>query len=192
MDQHTDYNNKTDEELVALTFEDIGHFECLVDRYTKPLLRYIRRITNVSDDDAKDILQDTFIKVYKNLNGFDTSLKFSSWIYRITHNQVVSVHRRLKARPEGNLVDIEDTVLDTISSEVDILEDIDRKYLQEYVAKALGTLDERYREVLVLRFFEEKGYREISDILRIPEGTVATHINRAKQQLSKQLHQYHE
>ena len=190
MGQHTDCDKKTDEELVALTLEDAGYFACLVDRYTAPLLRYIHRITNVSEDDAEDILQDTFIKLYENLNGFDGDLKFSSWMYRITHNQVISAHRRLKARPEGNLIDIEDTVLHNIMSDIDIVEEVDAKYLSKHVSEALGKINKKYREVLVLRFFEEKNYREISDILRVPEGTVATHINRAKKGLRTHLEQY--
>jgi RNA polymerase sigma-70 factor, ECF subfamily len=192
MKQHTDCDSKTDEELVGLTLEDTSYFACLVNRYTAPLLRYIRRITNISLDDAEDILQNIFIKVYENINSFDVKLKFSSWIYRITHNQVISEHRKLKARPEGNHIDVDDNIFNTIVSDVDIMIDIDREYLRTHMNRGLSNIDVKYREVLILRFFEEKNYQEISDILRIPEGTVATRINRAKQQLGKQLNKYYE
>ena len=100
--------NLSDAELVKLSLANQNDFLYLVDRYKGKLMNYIRRLTNINDDDAEDILQEVFIKVYLNLNDFNADLKFSSWIYRITHNQVISNHRRLKARPEGYAVNIDD------------------------------------------------------------------------------------
>ncbi|MDD5489902.1 MAG: sigma-70 family RNA polymerase sigma factor, partial [Candidatus Moranbacteria bacterium] len=78
---------KTDEEMVALTLKNQDYFACLVERYEPKLMRYIRRISAATQEDAEDLLQDVFVKVYRNLNDFDQKLKFSSWIYRIAHNQ---------------------------------------------------------------------------------------------------------
>jgi RNA polymerase sigma-70 factor, ECF subfamily len=175
-----DNEPKTDEELVALSLENEDNFLYLMRRYEDKLLRYIKRITNVSDDDAQDILQDTFVKTYRNLNEFDKNLKFSSWIYRIAHNQVISNYRRMKARPEGNYFELDDNGINRLVAEIDIEKDINKKMDKEKIIAVLEKMDEKYRDVLVLKFLEEKDYNEISDILKKPLGTVATLISRAK------------
>jgi RNA polymerase sigma-70 factor (ECF subfamily) len=171
----------SDAELVKLALENRDDFLYLVDRYKERLLNYIRRLTNVSPDDAEDILQDVFIKVYLNLNEFNDDLKFSSWVYRITHNQVISNHRKLRARPEGYSVNIEDAVARSLAADIDIQAGADLRILKENIFRILGKLEEKYREVLVLKFLEEKNYREISDIIKKPQGTVASMLNKAKE-----------
>ncbi len=176
------YQEKSDAELVELSLKNRDFFAYIVDRYEAKLLRYVRRITNLREDDLLDILQDVFVKVYQNLNDYDSGLSFSSWIYRITHNQVVDTYRKNKARPHGNAVDVDDSVLENFVNDFDFVEDLDLKFLKNNIQKILDSLDDKYREVLVLKFFEDKDYSEISDILKKPAGTVATLINRAKKQ----------
>ena len=180
-----DCEGKTDEELVALTLKDQNFFACLVERYEPKLMRYIRRISAATQEDAEDLLQDVFLKVYRNLNDFDPSLKFSSWIYRIAHNQVISSWRKSKTRPQVLKFEADEDFLKFIASDVDLAGDTERKFSGEEVREFLKRLDEKYREVLVLKFLEEKDYQEISDILEKPLGTVATLINRAKKQFKK-------
>jgi RNA polymerase sigma-70 factor (ECF subfamily) len=179
--------NLSDAELVKLSLEDQNNFLYLVDRYKGKLLNYIRRLTNVNDDDAEDILQDVFIKVYLNLNDFNADLKFSSWIYRITHNQVISSHRKLKARPEGYAVDIEDKAALNLAADIDIEAGADLTIMKQNITKVLKGLDRKYRDILVLKFLEERNYQEISDIIRKPAGTVASMINKAKSEFKKEL-----
>ena len=172
--------DKTDEELVALTLDSQGNFLHIINRYEEKLKRYIRRITNVNEDDVEDILQEVFIKVYKNLNSFDKDLKFSSWIYRITHNHVISEARKRQARVEVIPGEDNDNILKNIRSDIEIEEEIDYNYLKENIDIILEKIDTKYREVLILKYLEEKDYKEISDILKKPMGTVATLLNRAK------------
>ncbi|MFA6194488.1 MAG: RNA polymerase sigma factor [Patescibacteria group bacterium] len=179
--------NLSDAELVSLTLENQDNFLYLVDRYKGKLMNYIRRLTNINDDDAEDILQEVFIKVYLNLNGFDTDLKFSSWIYRITHNQVISQHRKLKARPEGYAINIEDKAALSLAADIDIEAGADLNIMKHNIARVLSGLDQKYRDILILKFLEEKNYQEISDIIRKPAGTVASMINKAKSEFKKEL-----
>jgi RNA polymerase sigma-70 factor (ECF subfamily) len=181
-----DGNNKTDEELVMLTLENQNYFAFIIQRYEGKLLSYIRRISNLGEE-SEDVLQEVFIKVYQNLNGFDPKLKFSSWIYRITHNQVISNYRKNKARPLGSILDLEEGMLENIADEFDLLGMIEQKNLRENIFKVLDKMDQKYKEVLVLKFLEEKDYKEISDILKKPMGTVASMINRAKKQFQEEL-----
>lgn len=183
----TGAQNMSDAELVRLSLENRDDFLYLVDRYKGKLMNYIRRLTNVNDDDAEDILQEVFIKVYLNLNDFNTDLKFSSWIYRITHNQVISSHRKLKARPEGYAVNIEDKAALSLAADIDIEAGTDISILKQKIIKVLSGLDEKYRDILILKFLEEKNYQEISDIIRKPAGTVASTINKAKSEFKKEL-----
>lgn len=175
-------NGKTDEELVALTLKDRESYACLIRRYEAPLTRYVRRISGYSDDDIADILQNAFIGAYRNLNDFDPSLKFSSWLYRIVHNETISHYRRHRARPQTLSVEDGDDVFELLASEVDVARDADRAMTAMHIRAILDTMDTKYREVLVLKYLEDKDYREISDILQKPMGTIATLINRAKKQ----------
>ena len=160
----------------------LGNQDCfvyIVERYQKKLLSYVLRISGFSREDAEDVLQEVFVKIYVNLNSFDDNLKFSSWIYRITHNEVINNYRKKKARPQS-VMDLDDEFLNNLASDMRTDKLADGKFLKENVAKAMGRLDPKYREVLILRFWEDKDYKEISDILKKPMGTVATLISRAK------------
>ena len=159
----------------------------IINRYKSKLFNYIRRITNVRDEDAEDLLQDIFLKVYLNLNDFDRGLKFSSWIYAIAHNQVISNHRKISVRAEGHSTSLEDESARKLASNVNIEKEIDNIYLKDNVTKVLYGLPEKYREVLVLKFLEEKNYQEISDIIKKPVGTVGSLMNKAKSEFKKEL-----
>ncbi len=185
--QNNDISNLTDAELVNLTLVNQNNFVYLVDRYKGKLSSYVKRLTNANNEDAEDILQEVFIKVYLNLNDFNKDLKFSSWIYRITHNQVISGHRKLKARPEGYAVNLDDQLAKTLTAEIDIKGAVDYKILQATINLVLAKLESKYRDVLVLKFLEEKSYQEISDILKKPLGTVASLMNKAKQEFKLEL-----
>lgn len=176
-------NEKTDAELVALALEDKGMFLYLLRRYEEKLKRYIFRISNFSNEEVEDVLQDVFLKVYKNLNDFDLDLKFSSWIYRITHNQVVSHHRQNQARPK--VVEIDEVVIEKIKDEFNIGEKMQIDYLRNEINGIFDNIKPKFKEILILRFFEEKSYEEISDILKKPAGTVATLIHEAKKDFKK-------
>ncbi len=178
--------DKTDEELVILTLKDQDNFLYLMKRYEKKLLRYIIRISNLDKDEAEDILQEVFIRIYQNLNDFDLDLKFSSWIYRITHNQVISNYRKIKARPEVIVLDKDNGFLENLASDLDLAQEMNVKDIKNEVYATLIKLDIKYREVLILRFLEDKDYKEISDILKKPIGTIATLINRAKKQFKQE------
>ena len=176
--------NKTDENLAFLVLKNQNYFLCIVERYQEKLFYYIKRISNLSPEEIEDLLQEIFIKVYKNLNDFDQSLKFSSWIYRIAHNQVISNFRKTKSRPQI-IWDEDKNILENIKSEFNIEKEIDNDFLKKHVNTILNKLDEKYKEVLVLKFLEEKNYQEISDILKKPTGTIGTLLHRAKKQFLK-------
>lgn len=173
-----------DIEMVKLALREQAFFAHIINRYEAKLDRYIRRLGVHDPDDRADVLQDIFIKVYRNLNGFDQSMRFSSWIYRIAHNEAISWYRKRNARPEGHLVIDSDDVFSFLSTKEESSEvRFDKEVNASKLAQALEQIDEKYRSVIMLRYFEHKDYNEISDILQIPIGSVGTLLHRGKHAL---------
>lgn len=170
-------DSKTDEEIVALVLQDKDYYEYLIKRYEKKLTRYIGRIANFRAEDIEDILQEVLIKAYLNLNDFDSHLKFSSWIYRICHNEVISFWR--KKKPVTNNIQLfENSLKLAITSP--IYQELEIKLNKNKIEEILEQMPLNFREVIVLRYFEERDYTEMSDILKVPVATVGTLLRRAK------------
>lgn len=168
----------TDEELVIkIRNNDKELYAEVVERYQSKLTRYAAYLLH-DEDVASDVVQNTFIKAYINLNGFDTKKKFSSWIYRILHNEAMNILK--KNKKEVNLNEEFE-----ISDDTNIEEEFNKKETTDMVNACIKSLPVRYSEVLILYFLEDKSYEEISDILRIPMGTVAVRISRGKGLMKK-------
>lgn len=182
-----DAHGLSDEVLAARASRERHLFGILVERYQEKLGRYIRRLGVPRAEDAEDILQNAFVSVFRNLNGFDPSLSFNAWMYRIAHNEAMTFFRKRKVRPEGNTVEDSEAAFERLFSTDDPMEDAVRSHDAARVGKAIASLSEKDRDVLLLRYFEERDYKEISDILRLPMGSVATLIHRAKKKLAKLL-----
>lgn len=168
----------TDQYLVAVALRDRNAYAQIVRRWQPILSRYLRRLLGQHNEAAEDVLQDVFIKVYVNLNDYDHTRPFGPWIYRIARNEALSFLRKRKAEPP--LVTGEDAqlIIERLSDGFDVQETSERLRIEEKVRVAINDLDPRYRDVLVLRFLEDKGYDEIAEILNVPAGTVATLIKR--------------
>lgn len=178
----------SDAELIVRAREEPEVFGVLMERYEQPLRRYLRRLTGWGDEEVSDILQEAFIKMYRHLNEYDEELKFSTWAYRITHNQAIDTFRSVEIRPflsQVSLEDVEQFVPTKTDTEADFLRQDD----MERVRRAILRLPLVYRNVLVLRFLEEKSYEEIVDIIKKPKGTIATLIRRGRAALLEELSQ---
>jgi len=180
MEINSNITEKTDQELVSMTFEHKENYAHLITRYEDKLRRYILRLSGGRVEDTEDILQDVFVKVYKNLNGYDSNLKFSSWIYRIAHNETITFLRKINRRPTTYNFELDAVKVKTIKEDLNIEEAIDQKQLSGDILKIINSLNPKYKDVLLLRYVEDKDYSEISDILRKPPGTVATLLRKAK------------
>jgi RNA polymerase sigma-70 factor (ECF subfamily) len=176
-----EFSNLTDEQLVdIIRREDQELYKYIIHRYEKKLFHYIKKYIFDSDN-IKDVLQTVFIKAYKNLYGFDINRKFSSWIYRIAHNEAINNIKK-KSNNNISLDEIEYKIIDEV---IDLNKEIDEGFLKKKINKSLYKLKLKYREPLILFYFEEKTYEEISDILKIPRNTVGTFISRGKEKLKK-------
>lgn len=178
---------KSDPELVELSLKNKEFYGFLIQKYQDKLKRYILRIAGGVYNDADDILQDVFIKVYKNLNDYDPKLKFSSWIYRITHNETISFLRKVNRKPTTYNFEIDAVKVKTIEEDLTLDQKLDNAKVKENLLKIISVLDKKYQDVVLLRYTEDKDYQEISDILKKPQGTVATLLRQAKGQLKEQI-----
>lgn len=181
-----DCSQHSDTDIVALISNwDIDAYYCVVEKYEQKLMKYILRITSVDKEDAENILQEVFIKAYRNINSYNAKYSFSSWIYRIAHNHSLDFYRKYKNKLKVSL-DWDDEeywgLLNMFDSWENIEANMVSKELIWKIKAILQTLDLKYKDILILKFLEEKNYDEISDILKIPTWTVATLINRWKQQ----------
>ncbi len=168
-----DISKLSDSEVVELVrTKDKELYAEIIKRYQKKLMRYAGYITG-DDNLGADAVQEGFVKAYVNLNGFDTRKTFSIWIYRIVHNEAMNIlAKRKKQTPINDEIEYD--------SGVDIEDDFIKAELIKHAHHCLDQMPIIYKEPLSLFYLEEKSYGEISDILRIPVGTVGTRVNRAK------------
>ena len=140
-------------------------FEVLVNTYKQRLYWHIRGIV-LNHDDADDVLQNTFIKVYRNIDGFKGDSKLFSWMYRIATNEALSfLKTKAKKQGVGN-EELQNHLLDNLEADVYFEGD----EIQLKLQKAIATLPEKQKLVFNMKYFQELKYEEISDILETSVG----------------------
>lgn len=151
----------------------------LIDKYSRTVYNLAFNFCG-SSDDANDLTQDIFIKIYKNIDKFDESFNISSWILRISKNHCIDYWR--KNKKNNFRIDLEDNLLrDEHSPEDDLIKNADLNKLREKML----LLKPEVRALLILRDIQNHSYQEIADSLNVPLGTVKSKINRARIQLAK-------
>lgn len=173
-----DTDHEIDAAIVArVTNGDSNAYAELMERYEQKLFRYVVYLLR-DEATAADIVQDTFIKAYQNLRSYKPAYKFSSWLYRIAHNETMNVIRKNKHRSEA---DIE--TLPELGYDPRLAEKLDKALLKKQVQRCLGELEPKYREVVQLIYFEQMKYDEAGDVLHVPTSTVGVWLKRAKDKL---------
>lgn len=172
---------KTDEELVREV--QIGHiasYEDLVRRFEKKMINYAWRFVR-NDEDAKDIVQQAFIDVYENIDAVDVSRSFSAYLYRTVKNGSISVIRKNKRTVPFDEINLHSQLS---GIEDDILSQIDSSQVRQVIEK----LEDKYKKVLTLYYFDDLSYEEIARKLSLPLNTVRTNLRRAKIRLRSLIH----
>jgi len=187
--------SKEDFSLTALKSGDRAEFARLVDTYSDVVYRLGMKMLNNAQD-AEDILQETFIKVYKNISGFDGRSSLSTWIYRIATNEALMLIRRRKHIEVSIDYPINNTKQDSESMqivdfcclpEVELMTEEARTYMDQAVAE----LPLNLRVVFLLRDIEGLSTRETSEVLDISETAVKTRLSRARMRLRQKLSLYY-
>ena len=157
-------------------------FEELVSAYEKKIYNYCLRMTN-SKEDAEDLTQEVFIKVYKSMKSFKGNCQLSTWVYRIAHNICIDKYRKIKANvislshPKGR-EDGREVELASVDPSPE--EKMITREQQKFLMECINGLKPEYRSVIILRDVQHYSYEEIADILGVPLGTVKSHISRAR------------
>lgn len=156
----------------------------LVKRYEDKILRYAQRFFQ-SAEDAKDRVQEVFIKTYVNINSFNTSMRFSPWLYRIAHNEFINYLKKHKRDP---LLFFDfDVIVPHALSPINPVNELTEKEIKETLHEYLASLDYKYREPLILYYYEDMDYKMIADILKLPISTVGVRLQRARKLLKEKI-----
>lgn len=177
-------SDRTDEEIIALV--QVGKqefFNVIIERYREKLFFYVMRFVK-NEDEAKDVLQNVFVKSLRSIDSFDCERKFSSWIYRIAHNEAVNWATR-KNRETVSIDDlnIQDSNFLANNDFDSSMEKWFNLELKEAMREAIEKLPENYAEVIHLRYIDDMSYKEIAEILGKPVSSVGTLVRRAKKRL---------
>ncbi|NLC38898.1 MAG: sigma-70 family RNA polymerase sigma factor [Clostridia bacterium] len=176
----------SDEVLVQKCLEgDRGAFAEIVRRYQKQIYSLAYRLTNHMED-AQDLAQEIFIKLYQVLDKYDTQKPFFPWMYKVATNVCYTLLRKRPADevPLEKVIEFGPIVL---QSQNQPEERYEAKEMQLLVQQAIAQLPEKYRIPLVLRYLEEFSYRQIAEIMDLPLTTIETRLYRGKALLQKRL-----
>ena len=186
--QHLDALNPMSDEDLMSQFQagSVEAFDILVSRYKDPLTNYIYRFIGDMKE-CEDLLQETFLRVYRNRHSYRRIARFSTWLYTIAGNLARSEYRKRKRRRISSLQSINkndeeyemEVPDETFSPDIDTESTIQDFYIQE----ALSQIPEEFREVVVLRDVQQLSYDEIAEITGLPMGTVKSRINRGRTKL---------
>lgn len=179
----------TDEELIA-RFQngDQYAYDVLVKKYKEPLLNFVYRFLG-NMIEAEDIVQDTFLRVYKNKHYYKEVARFSTWIYTIAGNLAKTELRRRKRRKlfSINKETAAEKEFELPDPNLNPEQETDSALTEKLIQKAISNLPPKFRQVIILRDVQGFSYEEISSIVRVPLGTVKSRVNRARLRLQEDL-----
>jgi RNA polymerase sigma-70 factor, ECF subfamily len=165
-------------------------FEELVDMYKDKIYHLAYRMLSQSGE-SEDVVQETFLRVYMNLDRYDENQKFSTWIYRIATNLCID---RLRKRKPNYSLDAEmpdgegsDWYSMLPSDQETPEEELVLSETQQQIRKAIDALPEKYKSVVILRYLHDMSLQEIGDVLKMPVTTVKTRVHRGREYLRKKL-----
>ena len=182
-------NKPTDEDLIE-QFQngDLYAFDLIVKRYKNQLLNFVYRfLGNV--EEAEDIVQETFLRVYRNRKAYQKVAKFSTWIYTIAGNLAKTELRKRKRRKFFSISDLgyDDKDYDIADEAFNPEKAVDSNIKEEIIHREIQALSPKFMEVIVLRDVQQLSYEEISEIVSIPLGTVKSRVNRGRLKLQERL-----
>jgi RNA polymerase sigma-70 factor (ECF subfamily) len=165
-------------------------FEELVKKHQKKMLNIAYRMIG-NYEDACEIVQDAFVSAYKAIRYFEGKAKFSTWLYTIVINLSRNRLNQLKIKSSREAFSMDDPVstdsgelaVELASKEPSVLEKLEKRDVQQKVQECINSLDNEFREVIILRDMQGFSYDEIRDMLKMPEGTVKSRIFRARELL---------
>ena len=181
-----EYKNYTDEQLINEFKDGINPaFDEIVYRYKDRLVNFLFRYTG-NRDDSEDLAQDAFIKLYRSKHLYQEIAKFSTWFYTIAINVAKTYIKKKSKLSTLSISDYDpenDKDFDIPANVLEPDEETNARLENYYIQKAINSLDDTYKEAIILRDIQDLDYEEIAKILDIPIGTVKSKINRGREKL---------
>ncbi|MBI3626935.1 RNA polymerase sigma factor [Candidatus Uhrbacteria bacterium] len=171
--------------LAKIKRGDLNAFEQMLFIYEKSIFNHLYRLVGHRQD-AEDLTQETFLKVYRKAEQINPEANFRAWLYKVATNTAYDWLRKKKKLGEVLVDESENNIFETIPAK-ESYDSIENKETQEEMAQALGTLKPIYKSVLMMYYYHDLSYQEIADALSLPINTVKTHIHRAKLALRQNL-----
>ncbi len=182
-------NRPTDEDLIERFQEgDLYAFDLIVSRYKNQLLNFIFRFLG-NTEEAEDLVQETFLRVYRNRKAYQKIAKFSTWIYTIAGNLAKTELRKRKRRRFFSISELgyNEKDYDIFDEAYNPEKDVDGRMKEAIIHEQILALSPKFREVILLRDVQQLSYEEISEIVDIPLGTVKSRVNRGRLKLQEKL-----
>lgn len=179
----------TDEQLIAkFQVGDLAAFDQIVERYQGQLINFVGRLLN-DRNTAEDIVQETFLRVYRNKHRYKEIARFSTWIYTIAGNLARTELRRRKIRNFFSISQRGETEKDyeIPDTEINVEKSVEGSMVKDMILREVMQLPVYFREVIILRDLQDLSYEEISQMLSVPLGTVKSRVNRGRTQIQKKL-----
>jgi RNA polymerase sigma-70 factor (ECF subfamily) len=154
---------------------------------------YWRKVFNVAykfvgkHDEAEDLAQDIFLKIFKSLDTFDRRANFQTWLISISRNLCIDHYRSVRKERETIDRDVDANELTPVSHDIGPVAALEQRDRVTLLREALAGLQETLRTAVIMRDIQEMSYQEIADALRLPEGTVKSRINRGRTELARQI-----
>ena len=167
---------------------DGAAWEEIVQSYSRRVYNLAYRFTSRADS-AEDLTQDVFVRVYRSLDQYNPKQgDLQNWLMRLARNLIIDDYRRRQRAPQDDIADdLEDHKYHLRSSQNSVQREMERRELGAQVQTGIDKLSPDLRTCVILRDIEELSYQEIVDLLKIPEGTVKSRINRGRIELAKIL-----
>jgi RNA polymerase sigma-70 factor, ECF subfamily len=182
-------DNLTEDELKKRYSE----FEKEALPHMKALFNYALKMTG-DEDDADDLVQETFLKAFRFFDKFERGTNCKAWLFRILKNSFINDYRRIKSEPDKvDYEDVQNFYENIKANEIDSQHyemDAFNNMLDDEVSKAISSLPEDFRTVVILNDIEGFTYEEIADFVDIPVGTVRSRLHRARKMMYSQLYDY--
>ncbi len=179
------HSTLTDEELIKRYQDgDLYAYDLIVRRYKDQLLNFAYRFLG-NLEESEDVVQETFLRLYKNRHAYKQIAKFSTWIYTIAGNLAKTELRKRKRRKLISISELgfEEKEYELEDNKANTEQQADSQLKEKIIQNAIEDLPFRFKQVIILRDIQELSYEDISSILRIPLGTVKSRVNRARQRL---------
>lgn len=185
------FKNRSEEELIKQAIDgDQKAYQTLFEAHRQAIFHIIVKIVR-NNEEAQDLVQETFIKAFGSLKSYNPTYRFTTWIYKIAANSSIDFIRKRKLQTYSL-----DQPLNTKDGQVSVEvadmsyhpeRDLSAKQQNISISEAIESLPDKYREVIIKRHQEDKSYEEIAKLLHVPVGTVKARIFRARELLKKKL-----